>query len=79
MFCFLLFIQVIELIGRENVQLTPKQIKEVIKLLIQEEQLNIEEKKKKQLKNDMIELPPPPPPSSSSTSTQSIKNEEKSK
>nr|XP_027204065.1 mitochondrial proton/calcium exchanger protein-like [Dermatophagoides pteronyssinus] len=67
--------KVIELIGRENVQLTPKQIKEVIKLLIQEEQLNIEEKKKKQLKNDMIELPPPPPPSSSSTSTQSIKND----
>ncbi|OTF70549.1 LETM1 and EF-hand domain-containing protein anon-60Da, mitochondrial-like protein [Euroglyphus maynei] len=62
--------KVIELIGRENVQLTPKQIKELIKLLIQEEQLNIEEKKKKQLKNETnIELPPP---------TQQVKSNEKS-
>lgn len=45
---FLLSKKVIELIGRENVQLTAKQINEIIKLLIQEEQLNNEEKMKKQ-------------------------------
>lgn len=40
--------KVIELLGRENVQVTPNQIKDIINLLIQEEKLNNEEKEKKQ-------------------------------
>ncbi|KAH7641466.1 letm1 and ef-hand domain-containing protein anon-60da [Dermatophagoides farinae] len=71
--------KVIELIGRENVQLTPKQIKEIIKLLIQEEQLNIEEKKKKQLKNDTnIESSTVPPPPQQQQQSQQMKSNEKS-
>lgn len=39
--------KVIELLGRENVEVSSKQVKEIINLLVQEDKLNEEEKKKK--------------------------------